>query len=278
MKKKILLVVLMLASTVAFAKSDYIFRQRVNWVKLEKGDSSVVALGSIRHPAKNMTQDQMEAMLLSVKIGRRFVIKKDIETADVFNSWEARKFAPYLVEALSKATSDQVVNFAVIHKRPTFILQNDRLTMGYLWVADDGIHFYFTKLFAKIEGDYEASAHIDKAIRRAKSLRISLEAGPGQKLSYNSPMEIIMDANYDFITQTANERLAQTRAEEEEMKGTKNKPQAVAEQGRSPRTSPTVSGSGNVADRLKQLDALKSQKLINEAEYQKLRAKILADI
>jgi hypothetical protein len=71
--------------------------------------------------------------------------------------------APLFVEALSKVTNDQVVNFSVVHKRPTFIIRNDRLTLGNIFVASDGIHFQFTKLFAVLEGDYEASAEINKA-------------------------------------------------------------------------------------------------------------------
>ncbi|EKD42119.1 MAG: hypothetical protein ACD_73C00321G0005 [uncultured bacterium] len=277
------IIIVLFISASAFAKDEYIYRQRVNWVKLEQGNSSIVALSSIKHPDRNITADQMEAMLLTIKISKKYVIKKDVESADVFNSWEARKFAAYFVEALAKASADQVVNFAIIHKRPTFIIQNDRLTMGYLWAADDGVHLYFTKLFAKIDGDYQASAHIDKAIRRAKSLNITLEANAGQKLSYNSPLEIIMDPNYDFMTQTANDRLAAKQAEDEEMRGSSrnNLPPPVNEEGKAQKSAPVgrpTTTSTNAADRLKQLDQLKAQKLITEAEYQKLRQKILSEL
>lgn len=274
----ILSLLIVLSASSAFAKDEYIYRQRVNWVKLEKGDSDIVSLGSIKHPNRQITADQMEAMLLSIKISKRYVLKKDVENSDVFNSWEARKFAAYFVEALAKASGDQVVGFAVIHKRPLFVMQNDKLTMGYLWVQDDGVHIYFSKLFAKIDGDYQASANIDKAIRKAKSLNITLEAGPGQKLSYNSPLEIVMETNYDFMASTAQERLAARQAEEDEMRGSKKHGSYVPvdEDGRAPRMQAPAKLS--VSERLKELDSLKAQKLVNEAEYQKLREKILADI
>src|SRR3989338_9893181 len=158
-----------LLSGFALADADYVYRQRINWVKIDKASPKSVPLGSLKHPYTALTVEQMEGMLLSIKISKRYVLKKEIDSADVFNSYEARKYAPFIVEALAKATPDQVVNFSIIHKRPFFILRNDRLTMGNVWAADDGIHFQFAKLFAKITGDYEASAQMDRAVRNAKS-------------------------------------------------------------------------------------------------------------
>lgn len=261
------------------AKSKYIFRQRLNWVKIIKADPKDVPLGTLSHPYRSVTVDEMEAMLLSIKVSKRYVLKKEIKTADVFNSWEARKFAPHLVEALRKVDADQVVHFSVIHKRPIFILRADYLTMGNLWVSTDGVHFQFTKLFAKMVGDYQASANMDKAVRKAKTRRLSLEAGDGQKLSYESTTEIIMDPNYDFINQVAREQEEQRLADEEFLLG-KKKGKKKTRKSKQARLSGTseVATSGDITARLKRLENLKKEKLITQKEYQELRKKILSDI
>ncbi|MBI2338847.1 MAG: SHOCT domain-containing protein [Deltaproteobacteria bacterium] len=273
----------------ARADAEYIYRQRINWVKLDRASPKDVPLGSLKHPYTGLTVEQMEGMLLSVKISKRFLLKKEIDSADVFNSYEAKKYAPFIVEALAKATPDQVAHFSIIHKRPFFILRNDRLTMGNVWAADDGIHFQFQKLFAKITGDYEASAQMDKAIRNAKSLRVTLEAGEGQQLSYASATEIILDPGYDFVAQAYREQEEDRLAEEEEMKGKKAKKEAKKKKEESQDLSPAPtasraaknapsSASGDVAARLRRLDALKKEKLITEQEYQQKRKEILSEI
>ena len=212
-----------LQSGLVLADAEYVYRQRINWVKIDKASPKNVPLGSLRHPYATMTVEQMEGMLLSIKISKRYLLKKEVDSVDVFNSFEARKYAPFIVEALAKATPDQVVNFSIIHKRPFFILRNDRLTMGNVWAADDGIHFQFAKIFAKMIGDYEASGHMDKAIRNARSLHVTLDANEGQQLSYASATEVILDPNYDFARQAYTEQQEEQRAEEEEMKGKKTK-------------------------------------------------------
>ncbi len=260
---------------------NYIYRQKANWVVIEKASSKEVPLGSFKHPVNSINVNEMEAMMLSIKIDRKYLLKKEIETVDVFNSFEARKFAAFFVEALAKLDNDSVVNFAIIHKRPIFILQNDRISTGNLWVSDDGVHFQFSKLFAKIEGDYESSVNMDKSLRKAKTTRVSLAATPGQKLSYNSPTEIILEPTHDFISQTTAERADDQVAENQVLKGSKSRGNVSDDAAESSiRTARPVASkpSGSVADRLKQLDNLKAQKLVTDAEYQKLRQKILSDI
>src|SRR3990167_4508218 len=163
------LLCLVLLPSFASAGSTFIYRNRANWVKIDKASPKKMPLGHIMHPATNIPEEQMEAMLISVKIAKRYVLKKEVYSADVFDSWEARKFASYIVQALAQADADHVVNFSIIHKRPTFILRNDYISMGNIWVSEDGVHIQFDKLFSKITGDYEASASMDKLIRGAKT-------------------------------------------------------------------------------------------------------------
>lgn len=286
------LVLIAFCAAPAFASDDYIYRQKVNWVKFTKVPKELQATG-MTHPYTAITADQMEGMLRSIKIDQRYLLKKDIETTEVFNSWEARKFAPLFVEALAKAQADQVVNFAIIHKRPLFLLQNDKLSTGNLWVSADGIHIRFSRLFAKIDGDYESSVEMDKSIRRSKTMRVSLDSGPGQKLSYNGPMEIILDPAYDFVSATRKDDQIQLKADEEELKP-KDKRAKAAEDKKvkaaktaatieektipAPASNSTNTAGGSSAERLKKLDDLKKQKLISDKEYQELRKKILSDL
>jgi len=272
MKKLLLLLITftLILPTIGWARSEYIFRQGVKWVKIKDADSKETPLNTIRQPFNQINTDQMEAMLLSIKISKKFVLKKEINTQDVFNAIEARQFAPYFVEALGKAGPDQVINFAVIHKRPAFILQNDRITLGNMWMAEDGLHLRFDKLFAKIEGDYQASAHTDKAIKKAKTLNVTLEANEGQKLSYASPMEVILDNHFGFIGSVATERAEEEAQEEENLK-----PQKYRKDTPSTYSTPVKSSP---SERLKKLDELKKQNLITDKEYQDLRKKILSEI
>lgn len=268
------------------ADNNYIYRQKINWVKLDKADPKDVPLGSLKHPYTSVSTEEMEAMLLSIKIAKRYALKRTVESVDVFNSWEARRYAPFFVEGLAKVDPDHVINFAIIHKRPAFILQNDFITMGNIWADSEGVHFQFTKLYAKISGDYEASAHTDKTLRKVKSQRLALEAGPGQKLSYYSAMEIIMDPAHNFISE-AQVELARREAIEESLlrgktskkkKGKAAREPITEEEKQEVATGVSASDSKNVAGRLKELEKLKADKLISEQEYQSLRKKILQEI
>ena len=294
-------------SVPSFADSKYLYRQRLNWVKVDDAPPKLLGKEPILHPLTTVSAEEVEAMLLSVSINKKHLLKKEVETTDVFNSWEARRLSPSMAQALSEIGPDQVVAFSVIHKRPLFILANDRLSMGFIWVTSEGIHLRFTKLFAKIAGDYEASANVDKSIRRAKTMRVTLEAHEGQKLSYESLTEVIFDPQFDFATQVA-ARDEQRRLEEEELlkvspkgrkgarreapppppiappqsepKGASPKPATArkVEPPRSQPVEPSAERSGGVAERLRKLDQLKKEKLISNEEYESLRKKILSEI
>ncbi len=275
-----LLVALLSVVVTAEAKLEdrgYLYKNKANWVKIvdaDAGDSSQV---SITHPYNGISAAELEAMLLSIKINRKMVLKKELKTNEVFNTYEARRVASYVVDGLAKASSDQVINFAVIHKRPLFILRNDHISTGNIWMAADGLHIEFTKIFAQIDGDYESATHLNKALRRAKTMRVALEASEGQKLSYNSPMEIILEPNYNFIARVETMSAEDAAAEEAEMRGGKSTAGVTQKSAPATRSAPS-SATSNSAERLRRLEDLKKQKLISDAEYQKLRQKILQEL
>lgn len=277
MKKIVLMLLVVCFSvptlSVPVMAGDYIYRQHINWVKLNKASSKDVNVASIKQPFTGLNVGQMEALLESVKLSKRYLLQKKIETRDIFNSDEAARFASPLVEALAKAQGDEIVDFSVIHKRPLFLLQNDSLTMGSMWAASDGIHIIFSKLFAKLQGDYQASANTERAVRNAKSLRVTLEAAPGQTLSYDHPMEIIVALNQDFDALKVAETPAPIENKKAVVIATKSSPAASA-----PAVQAQPTASKSAAQRLQDLDTLKTQKLISEQEYQTLRKKILSEI
>ncbi len=287
MKKTKFLPLVMLALLIAtpvLAKEEYIYRKNVNWVKVNDANPKNIPLGSLKHPNNSITVEQMEGMLLSIKINKDALIKKEVNSLEVFNAWEARQYSPLIVQALSQAGADQVVNFSLVHKRPIFILQKDYISIANVFVAPDGVHFQFSKLYAKIEGDYQAAHDMDKSLRKAHSMRLALDAGPGQMLAYTGTMEIVLDTNFDFVTQ-AYDRLAKAREEEEQSmlgkKASKKKDNALSEEQKlkpGVQISNTTSSSGDPTARLKKLENLKAQKLISDKEYQDLRKKILSEL
>ncbi|MBX7147600.1 hypothetical protein K1X76_00820 [bacterium] len=264
-----------------FAKEEYLYRRNVNWVKINDASSKDIPLGTLKHPNNSISVEQMEGMLLSIKINKQAMFKKEVNSVDVFDAWEARQYAPLLAEGLSKAGPDQVVNFSMVHKRPIFILQKDYISIANVFVATDGVHFQFTKLYAKIEGDYQAAHDMDKALRKAHTMRLALDAGAGQMLSYNGTSEIVLDPAYDFVSQAYN-RLAKAREDEEQsLRGKKAAKKEVSEEQKlkpGVSSTPSYSNSGDPAARLKKLDTLKAQKLITDKEYQDLRKKILSEL
>lgn len=259
---------------------NYIYRSRAQWVKLEKLTKKELAGQSLSHPTSQITSDQMEAMLMTLQMQKGTLFKKELNTTQIFNDLEAKRFAPYIVQALNQATPQEVVNVSVIHKRPYFILRNDYVSNISIFLTDQGLHFYFNKLFARLDGDYQQASNIDEALKDAKSIRVDLSAGPGQKLTMNDGKEIVLDTGFDFASGVA--QIKQEQAQEDadalkaksERKSKKNKKQdstATAE-------STATTDSSDITERLKKLEELKKQKLVTESEYQAKKKEILGGL
>lgn len=252
----------------AFSKSKtYIYRHRANWVKLVKLRKKQLGGVALDHPYKISTSD-MENMLLSIRISKSALFSKKSKIKDVFSIEEAKKYAPLLVTALRKAQPNQVVNFSIIHQRPNMILRNDYLSMVNLYVTSDGIHFNFRKLFAQMSGDYLQASNLDKSIRKAKGIRVSLEAGEGQRLAYDDE-ELIFDKNFDS---SATAKRVAPETKKSRLKKTKKQKMAKIEK------TNESSGNSDVMSRLKKLDELKDAGLISNTEYKEKKKDILNDL
>lgn len=268
MKKLALNIVIclaVLAPAAAMAKSKkYLYRNRINWVKLNKLSKKQLAGVELQHPTTEITIPQMEAMMQSIEMNKASFIGGKYKVKNIFSIEETKKYAPFIVKALNKAAPNQVVNASVVQKRGKSIVRNNFLTIFNVYVMEDGVHFYFGKLFAKLEGDYMEVSNMDRSIRRAKSSRVSLNAGPGQKLAFNDENEIVLETGFDFA---------------------KGKPQGDAMVKVATDSAPTEEATAtegesdvSVEERLAKLKKLKKQGLISTSEYKAKKAEILNDL
>lgn len=240
----------------------YIYHHRVNYVKLDTMPKAEIAEAAANHPYK-FSVEQMRAMLLSLRLSRRHLIKKEVSQQEIFIEDEAEQFAPYLVQAFAEAAPDQWIVLSIVQKRPYFIIRDDHLTVALLWIEGDKLHVRFKKVYAKLIGDYEAASNQQRLTKQASSVRISLEPGAGQMLSDYGEEEILLDTHYNFASPPAPQSVAETP---------KDMPKSTS-------PAPTVpAAKKSVKQRLEELDALKKQGLISPKEYEEVRKSILSDI
>lgn len=268
---------------------DYIYRSRAEWVKVSKLSKKQVAGVTLAHPVESVSANQIEAMLRSITMSKGALFKKELKTTEVFSDLEAKKVAGHIAEALRQATPQQVVNVSMVHKRPYFILRNDYLSNVNVFATSQGLHFYFNKLFARLNGDYEQSSQMDEEINRAKSLRVTLTALPGQTLTMNNGREVIMDIGHDFTSAVAqidaqqeadNELVLKAKSERKAHKQTKK--EAKTTEPELPVSSePQTIASNDTTDvksRLQKLEELRRAKLVTAAEYREKKKEILSGL
>lgn len=270
----VLAVAILVSPLVEAKRSDYVYRSRANWVKLIKLSTKQLAGQTLNHPYQQVTVDQMTAMLQSLHMNKKKLFKKEeFKTSEIFSPIEARKYAPLLVKALEKASPNEVVNMAVVHRRPYFVLRNDFISILNVFAGQDGVHFYFSKLFARLDGDYQQASNVDKSIRKAKSIRVSLDAREGQILTPNGN-ELILNPTHNYGD-------AQAFAATEYTPAPKNVAGSVPSKKMAKKTNatlkpePTQGGAYSVKTRLQQLESLKAANLISTSEYKRKRSEIL---
>lgn len=273
MNKKMILVlaVLFFQPATVFAKNDYIYRNRINWVKLDELSKKQLAGVELLHPATNITEAQMQAMLLSIQMNKGAAFKNDIKTTEVFDNDEATKYAPLIVQALAQAAPNEVVNVSVVNKRPAMVVRNDHLTMVNIFVTAEGIHFYFGKLFAKLDGDYMEVSKMDQTIRNAKTMRVSLSAVEGQRLSFGEENELILDPNYDFVNSVAKTLVAVDAKSSQKAIAKTTTPANAA-------TTTVTTPTETIEERLQNLESLKQKGLISDKEYKAKKKEVLSEI
>lgn len=279
-------IILLLAGTTALAKTNYIYRSRANWVKLNKLSNKQLAGQTLSHPYTAITIDQMTSMLASLNLNKKKLFKgkeaEEFKTTEIFSTLEAKKYAPLLVQALNEATPNEIVNMAIVHKRPYFVLRNDYISIINVYAKEDGVHFNFSKMFARLNGDYQQASRVDESIRKAKSVRVSLDAGAGQIL-VGDGSEIVLSPSFDYGT---NQALAVVTTETSQPQAnTQTTAATVPASTKNAKTTVAVApepvsstSASDVQSRLQKLEELKKSKLISTAEYNQKRAEILSQL
>ena len=174
---------LMAIPTAQAGKTTYVYTdRRINLVKrVELSKKELKGTGNLNHPYA-MTTDQMAQVLGQIKLNKKFLLNKEVETQEVFDERAIGFLAPLLVEGFREAKPNEKIVFSYLDKNPQLILRNDRVTIGEVWITGDQMHLIFNKLMAKMFGDYDKRGEIAEAVGQAKGLRVSLEPSPGYEL------------------------------------------------------------------------------------------------
>ena len=288
--KKIAIYASLLAVTAwgstGLAKTEYVYKQPnnpANFIKLADIGKDEAQTLQLNQPYQ-FTEDQMADILRSLRYNRKALFSDKIKTRRIFEEEYIEKYTPLLVKAFNESEKDQIVYWSVVQKRPFYVIRDDKLTQVAMWVTGQELHMRFDKTEAKLLGDYQARTQEGKKMRRnAIGLRISLEPQQGQKLSFNSSREIVLDINSNWeaiVTEIeAEEERIQKQLEYEKARGSKRKKlkAEMDKQETAPPPPPPVSekDKAGAEDRLEELKRLKDKGLINQKDYDKKKDEIL---
>lgn len=252
--------VLLVASCGFKNRKGYLYdNHRYNYVRLEKFKDR--GNRSINHPY-NFSEADIGTILRMIEIKKGAAFSDDDKEKKVFNQNALAKMTVPIVKAFQAATPEQKVGFSFLVKDPTFIIRNDRLSRGSMWVEDNKLHIRFDDLYVKLTGDINKRGIYEvRQAQNAKGLRVSLETLPGQEYG-DSAKELVID-----IRTTA-------KITEERLK----KEKELAEKGVDETVKIKVVKDKTVKDRIKELDALRKERMITEEEYQQKKKELLKQL
>lgn len=267
----LIMLAVMATATIASAKGKppkgYVYTdRRYDYVKFEKLGGGEYKGITAKHPA-TFTESQMEGILASLKLDKKATFSKDIKTREVFDDKAVSTLAPYIVKAFEQVTPEQRIVFSYLSKEPMFIIRNDRLTIGSMWMQDDGLHIRFDKVFAKLQGDTDKMGYQARKVNRSTDTRTSIEAVEGQQLVAGD--ELLVDTNFNFVLSKPLED--DTKKDKRVVvtdKGKKGAAEAAAVQA-------AYDPQKSAKERLLQLDALYKDKLITKEDYENKKKEIL---
>lgn len=261
MRPSLLLVSLWFGLSACASSPNVLYKSpnKIDSVKLVKAGKEERGEG-LRHPYR-LDPEQVRAMLRSLCFNKKVLLAGDIEDRALFQEAHVEFLAPYLMAAFQKATPDQAVAVSFFTQSAKFGLTNDRLTVFRAFARPDGLHFKFSKVYAKLLGDRTTKGP-ERAIQEAKGRRVSFELQPGQNRISWDPEEIVFDLQYDFVR-----NIPPPPVKQKEEVRVKMKEGVTAGQPEKP-----------VRERLKELDRLKEDELITEKEYQKKRKELIKEL
>lgn len=287
-----LLLVGNLSASQAFAET--IYKKNFDKIRLIPLDSDITMGEPVEHPY-TISEQKIHNMLASLHFGRRLLILKDVEEIRLFDKRGLELLAPYLAQAFQKAGPDQMVQFTYIKKAPHWrVIRNDRLISGKAFIRNGELFIKFTKLYAKVFGDYQRAGKEERFFNSAKDIGSSLESKPGQRTIDSKFIALKIDHDYlaDLEKLAEEEKAAKKQAEDREQikgiplpeKATERSTAKATPASPANRSEPALSEEtatpedGDITARLETLKELRKKKLISEREYQKKRKEILGDL
>lgn len=287
MKKLILaaLIISLLPLSALARKSTYIVtNHRFNFIKLKEVKNKVAEQKQMTHP-RNIEESQIRAILESIKLSKRQLFSKDIDTQDVFNEKAIDYLAPALVRAFREASPNEEVVISYLVKQPYFIIRNDRLNIANMWIHGNELHIRFQKLYAKLLGDTDKRGRHDKQIAKAQGLRVDLDLQPGQMMAIGDDKELIVELDHNFqadLERAARLEKKQVIPDEKTTKTAKAETTTAASTEATAATATTTTAatvdSGDIRTRLSKLEQLRREGLINNKEYKEKKKEILKDL
>lgn len=271
MKKIILTLVVSIIFSVSAYADDYLYKSgnKIDYVKISKAGKEEKE-GGLKHPA-TFTPEQMRSILKSLHFNKKVILSKKIADGDLFKEGHIEFLLPYVVEGFQKLKDNQVLVVSFFTKDPTFVLQDDRLTIIRAFVKEDGLHFKFNKLYAKMMGDRTTMGSL-RAAQEAKSLGVSLEIQPGQNRISWEPEELVFDLSHYTASGEKTEVVEESKTKDLKSKSKTSKELPAAS------VSSQTQGQKTIKDRLKELDQLKKDEMITDKEYQQKRKELLQQL
>ncbi len=253
-------------------RAETIYKTRFDKIMLVPVDKSITQGEPVDHPA-TISEAKVYNMLGSLRFDRRALILKDVEDIRLFDQRGLKLLSPYIAQALQQANSDQMVQFVYIKKAPKWrVFRNDRLISAKLYVRGGEMYMHFTKLYAKIFGDYQRQGKEQRFLQKAKDVRVSLAPKPGQRTLESKFVALKIDHDFksDLAAIAAEEEAAKQAAEEAEKVRGVPVPDSTASVPKAP--------DQESEKRLQTLKELRKKKLISEREYQQKRKEIIGEI
>lgn len=260
MQKRLMICLVVLAMFCACKtenrKGYYYDNHRFNFVKVAKMDKTDGE--TIGHPYV-FNEPQMGTILKMVEIKKGSAFSDNENEKSVFNVTAINRLTPHIVKAFSEITPKQKIVFSYLVKEPLFVIKNDRLTSGSMWVEDGKLHILFDLLYVKVTGDTDKMGYsAERLAQRARGLRVTLDIQPGQAYG-DSTRELLVDVG------TA-EKIA-----EEVIK----KEAELARRGVDATVKIEAVKDASVKERMRELKTLRKERMITEEEFQQKRKDLL---
>lgn len=259
----ILMVALVMSCKTAANRKGYVYdNHRFNYIKAEKFKN--VGSRNINHPYE-FTEPQISQILKAVEVKKGVLLSKDEKIKSVFDGRAVEKLTPNLVKAFSELKPTERLAFSFLSKDPFYVIRDDHLTNGFMWVEDNKLHIQFETFYATMTGDYDKMGYsASRQANNARGLKVELDLKVGQTFG-DSTRELVVDPA--VYAQT----LVETPKSEVTKAGSKKASEAAVK-------TEAVKKEKDAKERLHELEVLKKEKMISDEEYKLKREEILKQL